>query len=53
MIKLLFYDYIVYGSLWGIVEVILVDIFKDECRFEVELYYKVILCVDCDVLNDC
>jgi adhesin transport system membrane fusion protein len=51
-IKLSSYDYTVYGSLRGIVEVISADTFKDERRPEAEPHYKVTLRVDRDALND-
>lgn len=51
-IKLSSYDYTIYGSLRGIVEVISADTFKDERRPEAEPHYKVTLRVDRDALND-
>ena len=51
-IKLSSYDYTIYGSLRGIVEVISADTFKDERRPDAEPHYKVTLRVDRDALND-
>ncbi len=45
-IKLSAYDYTIYGSLQGVVQVISADTFKDERRPELGSFYKVTLSVD-------
>lgn len=50
-IKLTAYDYTVYGSLTGHVEVISADTFKDENRPDIPPHFKVTLRVDSDNLS--
>ncbi|MFW2541261.1 HlyD family type I secretion periplasmic adaptor subunit [Primorskyibacter sp. 2E107] len=51
-IKLTAYDYTIYGTLKGRVDVISADSFKDERRPELEPHYKVTIRVDMDSLTD-
>lgn len=51
-IKLTAYDYTIYGTLKGRVDVISADTFKDERRPEAEPHYKVTLRVDMSSLTD-
>ncbi|WP_425099945.1 HlyD family type I secretion periplasmic adaptor subunit [Tropicibacter sp. S64] len=51
-IKLTAYDYTIYGTLKGRVDVISADTFKDERRPELEPHYKVTIRVDMDSLTD-
>ncbi len=51
-IKLTAYDYTIYGTLKGRVDVISADTFKDERRPETEAHYKVTIRVDMDSLTD-
>lgn len=50
-IKLSAYDYTIYGTLKGVVEVISADTFKDERRPEAEPHYKVLVRVDREELT--
>ncbi len=51
-IKLTAYDYTIYGTLKGRVDVISADTFKDERRAETEPHYKVTVRVDMSQLTD-
>ncbi|WP_136439770.1 HlyD family type I secretion periplasmic adaptor subunit [Pacificoceanicola onchidii] len=51
-IKLTAYDYTIYGTLKGRVDVISADTFKDERRPETEPHYKVTIRVDMNSLTD-
>lgn len=51
-IKLTAYDYTIYGSLTGQVQMVSADTFKDERRADSPAHYRVTLAVDMDDLSD-